>query len=77
MYSYVKTENDEMKNIVLKINCCINRKEGNAQESTQIPNTFRPRHQRERRSRYTQQITYSAIMGVPLYLISFPVQCMY
>ena len=32
-----------------------NRKEGNYQESIQLPNTFRPRHQRERRTHLKQQ----------------------
>ena len=33
----------------------MNRKEGNDQESIQLPNTFRPRHQMERRTHLKQR----------------------
>ena len=33
----------------------IERTEGNDQESIQVPNTFRPRHQRERRTHLKQR----------------------
>ena len=37
----------ELISIIRSDGCCLNRKIRNDQESIQLPNTFRPRHQKE------------------------------
>ena len=51
--------------------CRTSRKEGNDQESIQLPNTFRPRHQRERRTHLKQRHHNQKAKRI----VSFPNTC--